>query len=111
MADVLVSPRLFGGNLPLKIFDYMAAGRPIVATDVPSHRSVLTDQRAVLVSTDPGALGHAISSLLRDPVRAGQLARAGQDYAQQHLSWSSFVRSVDELYRSLDSLPALKRRV
>lgn len=111
MADVLVSPRLFGGNLPLKIFDYMAAGRPIVATDIPSHRSVLTDQRAVLVSTDPGALGHAISSLLRDPVRAGQLARAGQDYAQQHLSWSSFVRSVDELYRSLDSLPALKRRV
>ena len=41
MADVLVSPRSHGGNLPLKVFDYLAAGRPIVATDIPTHRAVL----------------------------------------------------------------------
>jgi glycosyltransferase involved in cell wall biosynthesis len=110
MADVLVSPRLFGGNLPLKIFDYMAAGRPIIATDIPSHRSVLNEDRALLVRPDPADLGRAISALLRDPVRASKLARAGQEYASRHLSWANFVRSVDELYRTLDAPPALESR-
>ena len=40
--------RAYGGNLPLKIFDYLAASRPIVATDIPTHRTVLTEERAVL---------------------------------------------------------------
>ncbi len=107
LADVLVSPRLFGGNLPLKIFDYMAAGRPIVATDVPSHRSVLTQDRALLVGPDKQALGRAIVALLRDPEKAGRLALAGQGFAREHLAWSSFVRSVDELY---ESVPPLRHR-
>lgn len=110
MADVLISPRLFGGNLPLKVFDYMAAGRPIIATDIPSHRSVLDEHRAVLVPADHTAMGEAISSLLRDPARAGRLAQSGLEYARQHLSWNTFVRSVDELYRGLDMLPPSKPR-
>ena len=37
--------RAYGGNLPLKIFDYLAASRPIVATDIPTHRTVLSEER------------------------------------------------------------------
>jgi glycosyltransferase involved in cell wall biosynthesis len=105
LADVLVSPRLFGGNLPLKVFDYMAAGRPIVATDIPSHRSVLSEDRAVLVRPDRQALASAISGLLRDPVRARQLAAAGQRFARENLAWSTFVRSVNDLYESVCPSP------
>ena len=46
LASVLVSPRSHGSNFPLKIFDYLAAGKPIVATDVPAHRAVLDNSLA-----------------------------------------------------------------
>ena len=98
LADVLVSPRAYGGNLPLKVFDYLAAGRAIVATDIPTHRAVLTEQLAALVPPRPPELARAIVALLRDGARRERLGAAARGYAQAHLGWLSFVRSVDELY-------------
>jgi glycosyltransferase involved in cell wall biosynthesis len=98
MADVLVSPRAFGGNLPLKIFDYLAAGRPIVATDISTHRAVLTQQTAVLVQPNAGALADGIVSILRCPSRGRELGDAAREYALEHLGWSRFVRTVAEIY-------------
>jgi glycosyltransferase involved in cell wall biosynthesis len=98
MADVLVSPRAFGGNLPLKIFDYLAAGRPIVATDISTHRAVLTGETALLVQPSPGALADGILSILRGPLKARELGDAARQYAFEHLGWSRFVRTVGEIY-------------
>ena len=98
LADVLVSPRAYGGNLPLKVFDYLAAGRPIVATDIPTHRTVLTDERAVLVEPAAAAIADGILGVLGDPPRARRLAAAARGYAQTHFGWSRFVDSVDALY-------------
>jgi len=102
LADVLVSPRAYGGNLPLKIFDYLAAGRPIVATDIPTHRTVLADDRAVLVAPDTGAIARGILSLLEDPARAGRLAAAARQYAKTNLGWRRFVDSVETLYAEVE---------
>jgi glycosyltransferase involved in cell wall biosynthesis len=101
LADILVSPRSHGGNLPLKVFDYLAAGRPIVATDIPTHRTVLNEELAVLVPPHTKDLARGIVSLLRDPERADRLARAGRRYAEQHLGWSSFVESLGDLYQKV----------
>jgi glycosyltransferase involved in cell wall biosynthesis len=109
LADVLVSPRLYGGNLPLKVFDYLAAGRPIVATDIPTHRTVLNEERAVLVPPRAKDLARGIVSLLRDPERADRLARAGRTYAEQHLGWSGFIESLGDLYEDVHR-HALARR-
>ena len=98
IADVLVSPRLEGGNLPLKIFDYLATGRPIVATDVLSHRAVLTDERAVLVKPTADALARGITEVLTDDERARRLGAAARAYADHEFAWPSFVESVRELY-------------
>jgi glycosyltransferase involved in cell wall biosynthesis len=98
MADVLVSPRSFGGNLPLKIFDYLASGRPIVATDISTHRAVLTDELAVLVQPRADAIAGGIVSLLAHPSRANALGAAAREYAIEHLGWNRFVRSVAEIY-------------
>jgi glycosyltransferase involved in cell wall biosynthesis len=51
ICDVAVSTREFGGNLPLKILDYIAAGCAIVATDIHAHRSVLDRSLAQLVGS------------------------------------------------------------
>jgi glycosyltransferase involved in cell wall biosynthesis len=98
MADVLVSPRAYGGNLPLKVFDYLAAGRPIVATDIPTHRTVLSEQRAVLVAPQTEALAAGILRLLSDGGEAARLGEAAEGYAREHLGWHAFVRSVEEVY-------------
>jgi len=101
MADVLVSPRSHGGNLPLKIFDYLAAGRPIVATDIPTHRTVLNEERAVLVSSRTEALAAGIVRLLRDPELAAGMAQEARRYAETHLGWNGFVESLSSLYEDV----------
>lgn len=52
MADVLVSPRSSGTNTPLKIYEQLASGKPLVATNIYSHTQVLTEDVAFLVAPD-----------------------------------------------------------
>lgn len=98
MADVLVSPRSYGDNLPLKVFDYMAAGRPIVATDVPAHRAVLDERLARLTAPSGEALASSIVELLLQPSSAAELAEAGRAHAARHFGWYRFVQGVDSIY-------------
>ncbi len=107
LADVLVSPRTYGGNLPLKIFDYLAAARPIVATDIPTHRSVLDERLARLVRPEPEALGSAIADLLADPAEQSRLAEAAGSWAAERLGWDDFLQTVEELYGTI--LPSTER--
>ncbi|HYO15859.1 MAG TPA: glycosyltransferase [Thermoanaerobaculia bacterium] len=102
LADVVVSPRAYGDNLPLKIFDYLAAGKPIVATDIPAHRAELDESRALLVQPWAPELASGIVRLLRDPTLAASLAAAGRAYAERRFGWFEFVRSVGDLYRELN---------
>jgi len=93
-ADVLVMPHTTGSLAsdrrtaisdyasPMKLFEYMAAARAVVATRFPSVAEILRDgENGVLVEPDSGAaLTAAISSLLADPARAARLgARARAD--------------------------------
>ena len=100
-ADVLVSPRAYGGNTPLKSYDYLAAGRPIVATDIPAHRAVLTDRTALLVRPEAGALADGIARLLAEPERASALAAGAREYAAAALRWPAFVERVGAMYGEL----------
>ncbi|MFH0852547.1 MAG: glycosyltransferase family 4 protein [bacterium] len=72
-ADVLVLPNKKGDansekyTSPLKLFEYMASGRPVVASDLPSMREVLNENSAVLVEPDnPSALAQGIKRILDD---------------------------------------------
>src|SRR5262249_12515336 len=60
-ADVLVSPRSRGTNTPLKVYQYLRAGKPIVATRLLTHTQVLTDRTAIL--TDPAVQAFAAGIL------------------------------------------------
>jgi glycosyltransferase involved in cell wall biosynthesis len=101
IADVLVSPRQHGGNLPLKIFDYLASGRPIVATDIPTHRAVLTEETAILVQPNAEAIAAGLADVLERPELAASLARNATEYAQANCGWLGFVDSVEELARAV----------
>jgi glycosyltransferase involved in cell wall biosynthesis len=106
MADVVVSPRTSGDNLPLNVFDYLAAGKPIVATDIPAHRSILNEERAVLTGVWSPDLARGIVRVLRDRELATRLGAAAQAYSKERFGWFSFVLSVSELYREVDGARA-----
>jgi len=72
-ADILVLPNKKGESIsekytsPLKLFEYMAAGRPIVASDLPTICEVLNENNSVLVvPNDPDALAGGIKKVLSD---------------------------------------------
>jgi glycosyltransferase involved in cell wall biosynthesis len=98
LAGVLISPRSHGGNFPLKVFDYLAAGKPIVATDVPAHRVVLDDSLAIMVEPDADGVADGIVRALTDQELATALAAATRRFAARELSWPRFVALVEELY-------------
>lgn len=99
LADVLVSPRLHGGNVPLKVFDYLEAGKPIVATDTATHRTVLDESRAVLVASSASELASSITMVLRDHRQARLLGEAAKAWATENLGWDGFRDRVAQLYR------------
>jgi len=98
MADLLVSPRDDTANVGIKIFEYMAAGKPIVATDTPAHRAVLDESRAALVDCSARAMAEAILRLLRDRIAARALGEAARSYAENRLGESAFADRVADLY-------------
>jgi glycosyltransferase involved in cell wall biosynthesis len=71
---------------PLKLFEYMAAGTPIVASDLPSLREVLTNgKNAVLVSPgDPKQLCHEFVRLLKTPELRERLTRCALQDVEQY---------------------------
>jgi len=75
---------------PLKLFEYMAMGKPVVASDLPSLREVLADRdNARLVPPeDPAALAVAVNELVRDRGLAAALGRRAQALAESRFGWT-----------------------
>ena len=75
-ADVLVSPRVEGTNTPLKIYEQLASGKPLVATRIWSHTQVLTDDVCILVDPEPPALAAGILEAIDQGARLTHVAGA-----------------------------------
>ena len=101
-ATVLVSPRIQGENTPMKIYSYLDSGRPVLATRLPTHTQVLTDDIARLVDPEPAALGKALAELLRDEALRERLARAAKAFAQRELTREAFERKLLRFYDSVE---------
>jgi len=86
---------------PLKLFDYMAAGAPIVASDLPTVREILTDgDNALLVPPDdPSALAAAIRRLLVNPGLADRLRRTAFEQVRGHTWDARAARIIEALGR------------
>ena len=100
-ADVLVLPnsgRHRHSSLytsPMKLFEYMAAGRPIVASDVPAIREVLTHEANAWLTPpdDAQALARAIESMLNDRPIAVRLARQAELDVERY-SWNGRAAAI-----------------
>ena len=106
IADITVVPSTpvpasrGGTGTPLKLFEYMAAGKPIVATNLNQAAEVIQDgHNGILVAAgDAHRFAEAIVSLLNDP---GERVRLGQNARRQAIelySWDEYIRRLEKIY-------------
>ena len=93
---MLVSPRSRGTNTPLKIYQYLRAGRVIVATRLLTHTQVLTDEVAILTEPTPAAFGEGILAALADPARAADIGRRAGELATTKYSYEAYLSRTRE---------------
>ena len=80
---------------PLKLFEYMAAGLGVVASDLPAVRDVVSERTAVLIPKgDPDALAAAVAALSADFDRRRRLGRAARALVAAEHTWPHRARQV-----------------
>jgi glycosyltransferase involved in cell wall biosynthesis len=74
-AAILVSPRLHGTNTPLKIYEQLASGKPLVATRIWSHTQVLDESVCYLVDPTPESMADGLLAAVTDLGRTTERAQ------------------------------------
>jgi glycerol-3-phosphate dehydrogenase len=97
-ADVLVSPRIKGTNTPMKIYSYLDAEKPVLATNLFTHTQVLTPDVAVLADPKPAAFAEGFRLLSDSPETRHTMAAKGKLLMSTTYSIGAFKQSVSDMY-------------
>ena len=82
---------------PLKVYEYLAAGLPVVASAVGQLPQILGELGTLVPPSDPAALAAAIDTLAADPVLRGKLGWRGRMQAEEKHSWAGAVDRILDL--------------
>jgi glycosyltransferase involved in cell wall biosynthesis len=94
---VLVSPRIYGTNTPLKIYEQLASGRPLVATRIWSHTQVLDESVCFLADPDPDSLASGLVTALTDEAGAAERVRNAMALYEREYSRPVYERKIRRL--------------
>ncbi|HEU4864490.1 MAG TPA: glycosyltransferase, partial [Candidatus Limnocylindria bacterium] len=88
-----------------KLFQYMAAGLPVVASDFPQVREVVVGAGCgVVVDTRrPAEIARGINALLADPESARAMGERGRRAVEERFNWATSARALLDVYRRLIS--------
>jgi glycosyltransferase involved in cell wall biosynthesis len=91
--------------LPNKIFEYMAAGIPVVASNFPAWRQVIggTGCGLLVDPTDPRAIAAAIQEIASDPDRAREMGQRGRRAVRERFNWAGQSQLLERVYARLTS--------
>lgn len=101
IATVLVSPRIAGTNTPLKVYEQLAGGTPLVATNIYSHTQILNDSMAFLVEHNPEDLARGIVEVLTSKEEGKRRAAKAQGLYDSEYSRPVYVRKMKRLLEIL----------
>jgi glycosyltransferase involved in cell wall biosynthesis len=99
--DVLVSPRSRGTNTPLKIYQYLRSGTPIVATRLLTHTQVLTDETAILTGASATEFAEGILEALRNKGRAAAVGERARRLADTKYTYEAYLERTRQAYDML----------
>jgi phosphatidyl-myo-inositol alpha-mannosyltransferase len=102
-ADLFVAPSLGGESFGLVLLEAMAAGVPVIASDLPAYRLVANGAAFLVPPDEPRTLARAISNLLDDPNRRQAYVAAGRERVAES-TFRSLARDYRLHYRELVEL-------
>ena len=99
-ADVFCSPATGGESFGIVLLEAMAAGVPVVASDIDGYRDVVTHgSNGLLVSPrEPDSIASAIANVIGNPELAERMSAAGQRVAEDH-RWQRVASEVEDYYQ------------
>ena len=98
-AKLLVAPSLGNESFGMTITRAFACAAPVVASDIPGYREVVTEETGSLVPPDdPVALADAVEALLRDEPTRVERGRAARERAEKEYAWPLLARRLADLY-------------
>jgi glycosyltransferase involved in cell wall biosynthesis len=106
-AQVLVSPRIHGTNTPLKIYEQLASGKPLVATQIWSHTQVLDKTVCFLVDPEPESMAAGLLRALSEPAVAAERARNAQALYAREYARPVYVQKIGRLLEIVGLRPAV----
>lgn len=91
-------------SLPVKMFEYMVAGLPVIASDFPLWKDIIEGNECGMCvdPLDPQTIAKAIDYLATHPVEAEVMGRNGQKAVHEKYNWSIEERKLLEFYQSLN---------
>ena len=102
VADVLCSPRVKGENTPFKIYTYLASGKPIVATRIPTHTQLLDDSLAFLVEPSAEGVATGLRQALEQKAEARARAERGLALVDREYSAERYQEKVAHAYAAIE---------
>jgi glycosyltransferase involved in cell wall biosynthesis len=94
-ADILVSPRISGNNTPMKIYSYLHSGKPVLATNLPTHTQILSKEVAILADPTPACFCEAMLRLMADYDLRQSLGQAGKRFVDERFTFSIFREKLN----------------
>lgn len=105
-ADLFVSAS-WAESFPYNVLEAMAAGLPVVATDVGGTAEAVEHERTGLVvpARDPDALSGAIAALIADPAQGTRFGKAGRQRVEERFGLERMIEGTLAVYRRAGGLP------
>jgi glycosyltransferase involved in cell wall biosynthesis len=100
-ADVLASPRLRGHNTPMKVYELLASGKPVVATDIYAHTQVLTKEVAFLAAPSPEPFAAAMQQALSNESEAEARPQAAARLYEEAYSRATYEHKMRQFMEVL----------
>lgn len=100
---VLKSCKNYVNSQPIKMYEYMAAGLPVICSDFPEWRGLMEETRAGIYVNpeDPDAVAEAVNYLLAHRKEGQEMGRRGRQAVEQRFSWAAEEKKLLALYQGL----------
>jgi glycosyltransferase involved in cell wall biosynthesis len=98
--SALVSASHGGTGTPLKLFEYMAAGKAIIATALNEATELIQDGHngRLVEAGDINGFAEAMLTLINDPMERDRLCQNARRQAVEQYSWEEYTRRLEEIY-------------
>jgi glycosyltransferase involved in cell wall biosynthesis len=102
-ADILVSPRIKGNNTPMKLYSYLHSGKPVLATNLPTHTQLIDKHVALLVEPQSAEFSKAMLRLIDDNNLRVELGMAGKKFIEEKFTYRAFREKLNGLFDWLET--------